>query len=118
MRSLVQAGLLPKVVDPSRLQTIEQDYTTLLHFFLLSGYREAAKYLLNLLSKQSGTDTIIVQPIHYEWINLRDQWGNTALHLAHLLGEAELIALLKAAGADSTIINHQGLTPRRAYQSA
>lgn len=43
-------------------------------------------------------------------LNARNEWGDTALHLAAEAGNAEICHMLKAAGASVTVRNNRGET--------
>ena len=51
-----------------------------------------------------------------ENINVRNKYGATALFLATLHGNTELVEILMAAGADSTIPNNLRMTPLQAAE--
>src|SRR5882724_9716667 len=44
-------------------------------------------------------------------VNVRDAVGNTSLHRAALLGDADAVETLLALGADAGATNHAGSTP-------
>lgn len=43
-------------------------------------------------------------------LNARNEWGDTALHIAAEAGNAEICHMLKAAGASVTVRNNRGET--------
>ena len=43
-------------------------------------------------------------------LNARNEWGDTALHLAAEAGNSEICHMLKAAGASVTVRNNRGET--------
>lgn len=88
-------------IKPEILE-LETKHTTLLHYFIIRGDAKSALHFLKYV--------IVPSQRHLQIVNLRDKYGNTPLHLATLLGHADLIQLLKDKGADSSIINDEGKT--------
>jgi ankyrin repeat protein len=50
-------------------------------------------------------------------VDVTDQWGNTALHIAALHGKPEVASLLCAAGADRDAKDARGATPTEVAQA-
>lgn len=77
--------------------------TTILHLAIQCAERSVVEYILTQATKDPKISLDI---------NARDKDGNTPLHLAAILGQAEVVRLLLAQdGVDDTLANIQGRSP-------
>lgn len=121
--------------DPSRLNAVDEEHYTALHWACIRGHWETAKYLigqgadLNAIGGDGGTplnwaghhdDVEIVRLMLAGGakINVRNQWGMTELHTAIWRGNINVVEFLLDHGSDPAIKTNEGWTALHyAYRS-
>jgi ankyrin repeat protein len=127
-------GVVKRLVDHTEGQGLEKKNIqgrTALHMAAYGGHEEVATYLL---SRRAQTDVkdregmtplmeaidgghvgvvkILLQHMEAQLLDVTDLYGRTALYIAALRGHEEIVRALLLAGADATITDHGGRTPR------
>lgn len=76
----------------------DEDGDTHLHLAIIYGFRKVVGWLIRLVP-------------HPNFLNLKNSYQQTPLHLAVLTGDASLVRHLLVAGADATLRDRHGNTP-------
>jgi ankyrin repeat protein len=118
-------------MGPEALQETDEGGRTALHFAAYRGHQETATFLLGQGARANSRDEdgctpfmdaceeghmgVVQMFLHHigpEALRERDRNGMTALHLASVRCHGAVVRALLLAGADPTVTDHEGRTPR------
>jgi serine/threonine-protein phosphatase 6 regulatory ankyrin repeat subunit A/serine/threonine-protein phosphatase 6 regulatory ankyrin repeat subunit B len=124
--------LLLQHMGPQAMQETDNNGVTALHFAVFEDHEETAAFLISQGAECSsrtagvagtpfvlacgkgrlGVARLLLQHMGPEALQERDEHGMTPLHWACEKGRGEVVRFLLLSGADPTITDHQGRTPR------
>jgi ankyrin repeat protein len=124
--------MLVQHMGPQALQDTSNSGLTALHLAAIGGHEETAAFLISQGAECSsrtagvgvtpfmfacwqgrlGVVRLLLQHMGPEALQERDEHGMTSLHWACMKGHGEVVRALLISGADPTVTDHEGRTPR------